>query len=434
MRTAVALLLVACSPAAAGDWPQILGPNRDGVAVDEAALTALPADLDPRWTKPVGQGFAGPAVADGTVILFHRTTADDGEDVERLEALDAATGATRWTSDAPATYGGGFIPDAGPRCVPVVTPLLGGRVVAFGAAGVLRCVNVKDGSELWRRDAAEDYGADPGYFGFGSTPLVVSDGNGGGIVLCVVGGDRDGAGVVGFDLKTGKTRWTATDAQAAYTSPVLMPLRKEPEAVVPTRLTTYGIEVKTGRVKWNVPFGARGPTAVGANPVILPGLSLATPRSDRVFLTANYGVGATLLNRIAEKATVNYEGSDVLAAHYATPVAVASNLYGVDGRQDVGESDLVCLAPGRNERRWTERGFGHATLIGLPAGDGGGSLLVLKTDGELVLVAADPDRYRELGRARLFDSTVRALPAYSDGVLYARDENVLRAYQLSAQK
>ncbi|MFH5803101.1 PQQ-binding-like beta-propeller repeat protein [Alienimonas sp. DA493] len=431
MRTALALLFIASSSAAAGDWPQILGPNRNGVAADEAPLTELPENLQPRWSKSVGQGFAGPAVADGTVYLFHRTTTADGEDVERLEALDAATGETRWTSDAPATYGGGFIGDAGPRCVPVVTPLLGGRVVIFGAAGVLRCVKQSDGQELWRRDAAADYGADPGYFGFGSTPLVVPDGNGGGIVLTVVGGDRDGAGVVGFDLKTGETRWTATDAKAAYSSPVLAEIDGRAFAVTPTRLSNYGLDPLTGRVIWEVPFGARGPTAVGANPVLLPGNEASVREWKSVFLTANYGVGATLLDVTAKSATVAYAGSETLAAHYATPVQVGSDLYGVDGRQDVGESNLVCLAPNADELRWTQRGFGHATLIALPDAEGGGSLVILKTDGELVLAAADRQWYRELGRVTLFDSIVRALPAYSEGVLYARDENVLRAFRLT---
>ena len=127
----LALSVMLLAAPALADWPQILGPDRNGQAAD----TSLP-DLWPQggprvvWTHAVGQGFAGPVVADGRVIVFHRVEA-----VERVESLDTQTGRIQWHADFAATYRGGINPDSGPRCVPLVH---GDHVYVFGAAGDLQ--------------------------------------------------------------------------------------------------------------------------------------------------------------------------------------------------------------------------------------------------------------------------------------------------------
>ena len=416
------LFALLAAPATAGDWPQLLGPNRDGVAVGEAPLTGLPATAEPLWTAPVGEGFAGPAVAGGVAYLFHRPG-----DVERLEARDAATGKRLWKSDADSTYDRpGFISDRGPRATPVVTdPALlnepAARVLALGAGGLLRCVNAADGGEFWRRDAAAEFRGDLGYFGLGSVPLVVPDPDGGAVVLVVPGGFRDGAGVVGLDLETGETRWTAARAKPCYGSPVLAEIAGEPVAIVPTRVTLYGLNPLTGAVGWEVPFGAQGPTAIGANPVLLPAAPGAATR--RVFLSSNYSTGDVLLDAGPDDADVLYNGDFVLATHYATPLSFGGRfLFGLSGQENHGPAAFVCVDPVAKTTLWKKTGVGYGNLIGVP-GDapGTGTALKLGLDGELILFAADPTEYRELGRLALFNTETRAAPAYSGGVLFARD-------------
>src|SRR5262245_52711743 len=99
----------------AGDWPQILGPDRNGIARDEKIAASFPAS-GPKvlWQHAVGEGFAGVAVSRGRAIVFHR----EG-DREIVEALNAATGKPEWKSSFPATYAGSISPDNGPRCVPL---------------------------------------------------------------------------------------------------------------------------------------------------------------------------------------------------------------------------------------------------------------------------------------------------------------------------
>src|SRR6476660_5185991 len=150
-----------------GDWPQILGPSRNGHAEGERLLERWPAG-GPKvlWRYRLGSGFAGAAVAGERVIAFHRAGAN-----ERVECLEAATGKTTWRADYSASYRGGFNPDTGPRCVPLIA---GENVYVLGAAGDLHAVTLDAGKTLWSRALYADYGGDEGYFGAGSTPILVA--------------------------------------------------------------------------------------------------------------------------------------------------------------------------------------------------------------------------------------------------------------------
>ena len=432
MKIAPVLCLLAVPACGyAGDWPQLLGPNRDGVAVDERPLASLPDAAAPLWTAPVGEGFAGPAVVGGVAYLLHRPG-----NVLRLEARDAATGEQLWKADTPATYDRpGFISDRGPRATPVVTdPALldesHARVLALGAGGLLRCVSAADGRELWRTDVAKRYRGDLGYFGLGSVPLVVPDGAGGAIVIVVPGGFRQNAGIVGLDLRTGAERWTAARAKPCYGSPILVTIAGEPVAIVPTRVTLYGLNPLTGDVRWEVPFGAQGPTAIGANPVVLPG---GDEDAKRIFLSSNYSTGDLLLTAGPDGAKVVYNGDFVLATHYATPLVSGGLLYGLSGQENHGPASFVCVDPVAKKTLWKETGVGYGNLIGVPGlrrHPETASILKLGLDGELIRFFAAPDRYREAGRLKLFATETRAAPAYSGGVLFARDETTFKAVRL----
>ena len=144
-RTVVFVCSCLCSATSgyAGDWPQILGPQRNGQADGETLQPwkeSIPKTL---WTFELGQGYAGPAVADGRVVIFHRAG-----DSEQLDALDATTGRSLWRVAFPASYRGGIDADTGPRCVPLVHA---GCVYVFGAAGDLHSVELASGKKRWSR-------------------------------------------------------------------------------------------------------------------------------------------------------------------------------------------------------------------------------------------------------------------------------------------
>lgn len=397
-----ALACLGALPAGAGDWPQILGPHRNGQA-DGERLAAWPAS-GPRllWQRGVGSGFAGAAVVGGRAVVFHRV----GNELV-AEALDAASGRPAWKVTFETNYRATISPDDGPRCVPLVHA---NRVYLCGPGGELACVGFDDGKKIWLRQAYREFDAPEGYFGAGTSPIVEGD-----KLLLNVGG-ADGAGLVAFALADGKTIWKATDEAASYSSPTAATIDGVRHVVFVTRLNVVSVDPRDGAVRFRFPFGQRGPTVNAANPLLL---------GDHLFVSASYGVGAQWAKIGAKRANTVWENDDVMSSQYTTPVEHQGTLYGLDGRQDVGVARLRAIDPKTGRVYWTQEGFGTGSLI--LAGD---KLLVMKTDGELVLAEASPKAYRPLAAARLFDATVQALPALSDGLFLARDTRTLKCFRL----
>ncbi|MGQ0633283.1 MAG: PQQ-binding-like beta-propeller repeat protein [Planctomycetaceae bacterium] len=405
------LALWACAVATegviAGDWPQILGPGRDGIARQERIIERLPVGGPLLlWQRSAGEGFAGVAVAGGRAVLFHR----EGND-EIAVTLDALTGKELWTRSFPASYGGGVSSDRGPRCVPLID---GDRVFLHGAAGDLHCVSLRSGESVWSRRARQEFQAPEGYFGAGSTPLVDA-----GLLLVNVGG-KAGAGIVAFDLKDGHTVWKATSEQASYSSPIAVTLDGVRHAIFVARLNVVSLDPQTGEERWRLPFGDRGPTVNAASPLAIDG---------HLFLSASYGIGGVWARVGKTSAKAVWANNETMSSQYATCVYQDGFLYGVDGRADVGAARLRCFEPASGKIRWSQDDFGVANLI---LADG--KLLILRDEGTLVLAQAAPERYTELGRARLLKGTTRALPALAAGLFYVRDTGTLKCFDLGRQE
>ena len=388
-----------------GDWPQILGPNRDGIAVGETLLDEWP-DSGPKevWQANVGQGFAGVAVYKNTVYVFHRV---DGS--ETVEARVAATGAIIWRQEFPCGYRGGYSNDSGPRCVPVVT---NDRVYVFGVEGVLRCLSRADGSEVWSRDTAKEYKSPEGYFGFGSTPVLHN-----GKLIVNVGGRKDAA-IVAFSATSGKTVWQSFSDAASYSSPVVADIDGTPHALVVTRYHVVSLNPSSGKIRFQFPFGMRGPTVNGATPVIV---------GNHVFVSSSYRVGSVWAKISSNEPELTVSGEALLATQYATPIKHNGLLYAVDGRQDSGDASVKCIDPSAQKVLWQKDGFQYGSIIRVNA-----DLIFLTCDGELIRVAADRSGYRQLHESKVLNPTPRGyrLPAISNGRLFVRDDRVLKCLQV----
>ena len=168
-RTFLAALIWLISGAVlAGDWPQILGPDRNGRATGEQLAASWPkGGPSVVWQTRVGRGFAGVAVQNGRLILFHR----EGNQL-LAEARDAATGDSRWKTAFATTYSSTISPDDGPRCVPLIDKE---HVYVLGPGGELACLALETGKQVWLRNICKDFKVPEGYFGVGSSPILEGD-------------------------------------------------------------------------------------------------------------------------------------------------------------------------------------------------------------------------------------------------------------------
>ena len=395
---ALPVLLFSASLAIAGNWPQILGPDRNGHAINEKLADDWSQRKPERlWTLKVGEGYAGPAIQGQRVLLFHRLGRQ-----EVLTCVSADQGEPIWETRWSATYAGGVDSDQGPRCVPLVHQ---GQVFVFGAAGELHCASLQDGKKLWSRKLGREYKAQDGYFGAGSCPIIAAD------KLLVNVGGRGQASIVAIDLASGATLWKTFQDHASYSSPTLRTpgnSGNDSAAVFITRLHLVGLAANDGKVLFQFPFGKTGPTVNAATPLMLD--------EDRVFVTASYGIGAKLLSLTGGRPKVLWESDDALSSQYPTPVLHDGHLFGIHGREDGPPAELRCIDANTGKVSWRQAGMGMAHLI-----IADNKLLVAATSGELHLLALDNSRYRELGRVKVSTATARAQPALADGRLFVRD-------------
>lgn len=226
VRTLVAALLlgVCLNSVRADDWPQWLGPKRDGVWRETGIIEKFPAQ-GPKvlWRYPIGEGYSGPAVAAGRVFITDRVL-DKGTTVptdpfakdqliegrERIICLDEASGNLLWKYEYVCPYQISYA--AGPRTTPAVS---NDKVYCLGAMGDLVCLDVKTGSAIWKKKLADEYQMKVPLWGFAGHPLVDGD-----RLICLVGGA--GSVVVAFNKDTGAEMWKALSAkEPGYAPPMI---------------------------------------------------------------------------------------------------------------------------------------------------------------------------------------------------------------------
>src|SRR5579862_8511916 len=147
------------------DWPQWLGPKRDGVWREQGIVQKFPEGGPPvRWRVSIGSGFAGPAVARGRVYVADRQVTKEANrpaspfdrgsipGVERVLCLSEADGRLLWKHEYDCPYTMSY--PSGPRATPLVS---GGKVYTYGGEGNLFCLDAATGTVLWSRDVKKDF-------------------------------------------------------------------------------------------------------------------------------------------------------------------------------------------------------------------------------------------------------------------------------------
>jgi len=405
MRFLLTLLLIGNTFLKAENWPQFLGPRRDG-SYQGKALPLWHADGPKEiWQKSIGAGFAGPAIADGKLILFHRINNE-----ETVECLEASTGKPLWRAAYPADYVDDFRFDNGPRAVPSIAK---GKVFTHGAHGKIHAWDLKTGKKIWALDARTRFKANKGFFGFACSPLVVKD-----TLLLNIGGNN-GAGIIGLDATNGKLRWQATDEAASYASPILTYINNQTHALFFTRKGLVSLNPSNGKIHFSQHWRPSMNASVNACTPIAAG--------NLVFISTSYGKGATVLSIDETKTKTLWSGDNSMSCHYSSCVTLDGYLYGFHGRQEAGAS-LRCVELKTGRVLWNQPGLRSGTLTLANK-----EILVLTERGELVRIAASPKNYTVLQRSKVTREEVRAFPALAHGRFYFRGEKKLICIDLNAK-
>ncbi len=401
---AILLITVHGTAALNTDWPQFLGPNRNGTYLGPPLGRSWSSNGPPvLWQRPTGAGFSGPAVSAHRLILFHRV-----DNRATVECLDPRTGAGLWKSSYPTDYHDDFGFDEGPRSTPSIA---GNRVITYGAEGRLSCWNLADGALLWAVDTQKEFGSAKGFFGRACSPLVEGD-----LVIINLGG-RGGAGIMAFDCATGKPRWQATADEASYASPVLGMIHERRAVLSLTREALVALKPENGQLYFRYPWC----------PSVHASVSAATPLviGDFVSLSASYSAGAKLLRLGEHEPETIWASDDSLSNHYATSVYHEGYLYGWHGRQEQG-CELRCVELRSGRVQWKEPGLTAGTIT--LAGD---DLLVLTEKGLLLRAPVAPAAFKPNARIQVLPFGVRAYPALADGLFFARSKDRLFCLDLN---
>ena len=387
----LATSLYAADKFAAADWPQWLGPDRNGVSVTAGLLTTWPATGPTEvWRKELGRGFSGVSVFAGNAYTMVMDSAG-----EYAVGLDAVTGKELWRTRIGPFYREGQGGD-GPRCTPTVHR---GLVYVLGANGALVALDASNGARRWSVDLKKEYGSRRPNWGFSSSPLVE------GSMLLVEGGGASGRAIMAFHKSDGRLLWATLDDKIGYASPIVANLGGVRQVLFFTTVGLTSVSLVNGglhwRYKWPTPYDVNV-----ATPVLVP--------PDKVFISSAYDTGGALVQ-------VSWEGgkakvrevwkSKVMKNHFGTSVYYDGYIYGFDN------AILKCIDAHTGVEQWKARGYGKGTLI---VADG--HLIVLSERGKLALVKAQHNEFVEVAAANVLKGKCWTVPSLADGRLYLRNE------------
>ncbi|MFN7936571.1 MAG: PQQ-binding-like beta-propeller repeat protein [Bryobacteraceae bacterium] len=397
---AIFLLLGISGLLAGADWPQWRGPNRDGISPEKGLLKSWPEGGPKQvWkTTGLGEGFSSFAVVKGRIY-----TQGQRENQEYVMAFDAATGKKLWETAAGTSFRERR--GHGPRGTPTVD---GTVLYALSADGTLVCLNLADGKQVWSHNIVERYRGEVPHWGISESPLVDGD------RVIVTPGGSDGT-LVALNKKTGAPLWkTKGSDAAAYSSPIIVQTGGVKQYVTLTSGGAVGVSAGTGELLWRYDKVANR-TANIATPIYA---------KDHIFVSTDYGTGCALL-KVGDggKASEVYFNRE-MKNHYSSSVLVGDHLYGFSSQILTAMNFLT------GDVTWRDRtvGKGSVTLAD-------GMLYVYSERGQMALVEAAPDAYKEKGRFSIpaGEFNTWTPPVISNGRLYLREQDNLYSFDIAAK-
>ncbi len=398
----VAMVFGAASLSA--QWPQWRGPNRDGIVAAANVPASWPEKPVVQWTVKTGEGYSTPVVTDGRIFVHSRQEPD-----EIVTALDLASGKQLWT----ARYPSSFIKNKyanemskGPFSTPLVA---NGIVYTLGTSAVLSAFDAATGAVKWRKDWSKEIDTSRLFTGTAMSPIIDS-----GLLVVHVGDDGEGA-FRAFDPATGAEKWSLPGHGPGYASPVVATFGGVRQLVTMTDKAVVAVGVTDGKQLWTIPFPDEWNENI-VTPVVVEDILIVSGTRKGTF---GYRVakGATGL-----AATQVWHNTDV-PMYMSSPVADGAYVYGFSSKR---KGQLFCLDAKTGTVKWTTEGRSGANASLQSAGP---NLLVLTTEGDVIVARRSPDKFGELRRYKVADSQTWAQPVLLKDSLIVRTADAVTRWR-----
>jgi outer membrane protein assembly factor BamB len=395
------------------DWPQWRGPHRNGVSQETGLLKQWPAG-GPRlvWQlNDIGDGYSTPSVVGARIYLM----SNRGMENEFVQCLSTRDGKVIWTTRVGKVGNPSDFLYAKARSTPTVD---GDFIYALSSDGDVTCLETRNGQIRWQKSMRKEFGGQPGSWAYAESPLVDGD-----VVVVTPGGAQ--ATIVALDKKTGEVIWKSQvpgGDPAGYASAIIVSAVGRKQYVQFLSKGIVGVDAKTGEFLWRYAQVAKGMaqmvTPVARDEYVYGGAQSVGGGVVRLKAKAD-GVGADEV--YFARGLPNNIGGAVLVGNY---------LYGTAG------DSLVAAEFVTGAIKWKADCIGGGSVA---CADG--MLFVHGENGQVALVEATPDAYRERGRfspplppkrRKLGPYPERAwtYPVIANGRLYIRDIGTLWAFDV----
>ncbi len=105
---------------------------------------------------------------------------------------------------------------------------------------------------------------------------------------------------------------------------------------------------------------------------------------------------------------------------FSTSCYYNGHIYGISN------NGLRCISATDGEEKWKEKGFGLGSLTIV-----GNKLLALTQKGELKIVEALPEEYKERASFQAIEGKSYTAPSYAEGKVYLRNLSEMASYKLN---
>lgn len=389
-------------------FPGFLGKDRNatvpapGFAKD---WEANPPQL--LWRHPVGLGWGSFAVASNRAITMEQRGTE-----ECVVCYETTSGREIWSLGYQCRFRNEY--GDGPRSTPTIS---GQSVVSVGATGIVTCIDIQSGKLRWKKQL-DDPAAHGLTFGLTCSP-VVHDGR-----VFLTQGSSDGGSAICLSLSTGVEYWRNGNDHGSYASPMLAQLCDTLQYVSfnGEGLRSYDLD---GNPLWFFPWQTQGESRVNvAQPILVPMESehKQTSISGLVLISSGYDRGTALIE--VSKGTHNWNATAVWTSNHLKSklsnfVCQGDAVFGLDN----GLLTCISLVDGR--RLWKKGRCGHGQMLLV-----GSTLLIQAEQGDIVLVAAESEAYREITRFKALDDKTWNHPTLAGRLLIVRNDREAAAYEL----